>query len=98
MTVVTEDPVTGDRISYQIDPDGAISRLSHPASFLRRDQAWDNQIMTTFCHFIHHFAGPESARQWTANRPGTFTITFGDALDLGRRHVIRSFGAALGRT
>jgi len=51
--------------------------------------------MATFCHYILQFAGPESARRWTVNNPGTFVISLDDALHLGRRHVTRSFGAAL---
>ena len=98
MDVATDDPITGDTISYQIGPDGTISGLSHPPSvlsFLRRDQPWDDQIKATFCHYILQFAGPDSARRWTADHPGTFIVSLDDALELGRRHVIRSFSAAL---
>ena len=98
MEVATDDPITGDTITYQIGPDGKITGLSAPESvlsFLRRDQPWDDQIMATFCHYILQFARPDSARRWTADHPGTFMISLNDALELGRRHVSRSFGAAL---
>jgi len=98
MEVATKDPVTGDTITYQIGPDATITGLSHPGSvlsFLRRDQPWDNHVMATFCHFIHHFAGPDSARRWTTDHPGTFTISLDDALELAHRHVARSFAAAM---
>ena len=96
--VATDDPVTGDTITYQVGPHGTISGLSHPESvlsFLRREQPWDDQIMATFCHYILQFVGSESARRWTANHPDTFIISLDDALHLGRRHVTRSFGATL---
>jgi len=98
MDVATDDPITGDTISYQIGPHGTISCLSHQESvlsFLRRDQPWDDQIMATFCHYIIHFSGPESARHWTERHPGTFIISLDDALELARRHVLRGFGSAV---
>lgn len=96
--VTTNDPVTGDTITYQIGPDATIADLSHPRSmlsFLRRDQPWDDHVMATFCHFIRHFAGPDSARRWTTDHPGTFTISLDDALELAHRHVARSFAPAI---
>jgi hypothetical protein len=58
MQVATDDPVTRETITYGIDADGTITGLSHPASvlsFLRPDQPWDDNVMTTFCHYVLQF-------------------------------------------
>jgi len=98
LDVATADPVTGEAITYHISQDGAITGASHPhavLSFLRPDQPWDDDVMTTFCHYVLHFTGPATAQRWTADHPGTFVISLGDAAELARRHTARAFGAAL---
>ena len=97
LQVATADPVTGEAITYHIGQDGAISGASHPhavLSFLRPGQPWDDDVMTTFCHYVRHFTGPATAERWTAAHPGTFMISLDDAAELGRRHAARAFGAA----
>ncbi len=97
LTVATHDPETGDEITYRVDADGAVHDLSHPdsvISFLRPEREWDDDIMATFCHHVLHFAGPESAAKWTARHDGTIVLALDDAVDLARRHVIRTFGEA----
>ena len=98
LEVATADPVTGQAITYRISGDGAITGASHPdavLSFLRPDQPWDDDVMTTFCHYVLHFTGPATAAQWTAAHPGTFVISLQDAAELARRHVARTFAGAL---
>ena len=97
--VTTADPITGEAITYRIGPDGAITGASHPGSalsFLRPGRPWDDDVMTSFCHYVLHFTGPASAERWTAAHPGTFVISLGDAAELARRHAARAFGAAPG--
>jgi alkylmercury lyase len=99
LEVATADPVTGDAITYHISGDGAITGASHPEaalSFLRPDQPWDDNVITTFCHYVLHFTSPATARRWTGGHPGTFEISLGDAAELARRHAARSFGIASG--
>ena len=98
LEVATQDPVSGELITYRIAGDGTISDASHAdavLSFLRPDRRWDDDVMTTFCHYVLQFAGPDSAGRWTAEHPGTFTISLDDALELARRHTARMFGRAL---
>jgi alkylmercury lyase len=97
LQVATADPVTGEAITYRVSRDGAITAASHPdamLSFLRPDQPWGDDVQTTFCHYVHHFTSPGTARQWTADHPGTFVISIGDAAELARRHAARTGGAA----
>ena len=99
LQVTTADPVTGEAITYRTGPNGGITGASHPdsvLSFLRPGQPWDDDVMTTFCHYVLHFTAPASAERWTAAHPGTFAISLGDAAELARRHAARAFGAASG--
>ena len=98
LEVATADPVTGEAITYRISGDGAVTGASHPAavlSFLRPDQPRDDDVMTTFCHYVLHFRSPATAQRWTAAHPGTFVISLAEAAELARRHVARFFAAAL---
>jgi len=94
LEVATADPVSGEAITYRISGDGAITGASHPdavLSFLLPDQPWDDDVMTTFCHYVLQFTGPATAGHWTAGHPGTFVISLDDAAELARRHAARIF-------
>jgi alkylmercury lyase len=98
LEVATADPVTGEEITYRVRRDGTVDDASHPGavlSFLRPDQPWDDDVMTTFCHHVLHFTSPATAQRWTGAHPGTFVISLADAAELARRHVARVFAAAL---
>ena len=97
LQVTTTDPVTGEAITYRISENGAITGASHPdavLSFLRPDEPWDDDVMTTFCQHVLQFTGSASAKAWTARHPGTFVISLADAAELARRHAARFFGTA----
>lgn len=98
LEVATEDPVTRSPITYRIGEDGAIDSLSHPGavlSFLRPDQPWGQDVITTFCHYVLLFADADSATRWCADHPGTFVISLDDGIQLARRFVRRMTGNAL---
>jgi len=101
LQVATADPVTGEAITYRIGVDGVVTGASHPdavLSFLHPGQPWDGAVITAFCHYVWHFTGPATARQWTAAHPGTFVISLGDAAELARRHAARAFDAGMHQT
>lgn len=98
MNASTQDPVTSETISYEIDVEGVVSNLSHPGSaisFLRPDEPWKEDIIDTFCNYVLQFASASSAAQWVAQHAGTFVISFDDGLELARRHARRVLGPAL---
>jgi alkylmercury lyase len=95
LDVAIADPVTGQAITYRISDGGTITGASHPGSvlsFLRPDQPWHGDVITTFCHYVWHFTGPATAEQWTAAHPGTFVLSLDEAAELARRHAARTFG------
>lgn len=90
--VTTSDPVTGEAIRYRLDAAGGMHDQSHPegvVSFLAPSTAWDDDVMTTFCHFVRHFASMTSGARWVAEHPGTFLLPLSDAVELARRHAER---------
>jgi hypothetical protein len=96
LQVTTADPVTFEAITYRIGQDGVITGASHPESvlsFLRPGQPWDDDVITSFCHYVLHFTSPATAKRWTAAHPGTIVLSLDAAAELARRHAARAFGA-----
>ncbi len=95
--VTSADPVTKEKISLVVGPDGVeeISPATTVVSFLTPDRPFDQDIIMKFCHFIHFFASPETAAKWTTAHPGTFLLSVGDAYALGRLTNQRNGGDAL---
>jgi alkylmercury lyase len=44
-----------------------------------------NDIVTSFCHFVHFFASPEAGQAWVARHPGTFLLPIDKAYELARQ-------------
>lgn len=90
--VASVDAHTGEAVGCHI-ADGHVTDLSHPGlalSFTLPDRGWTEDVIASFCHFIHLFASEDSARDWTATRPGTFVLPLGEAARLGEawRHRV----------
>jgi len=85
--VGSDCPVTRETISLLVSPT-AIIETSHPnvvVSFLLPDRQFDDNVIQSFCHFVHFFASPEAGQAWVADHPGTFLLSLEDAFELGRR-------------
>ena len=84
--VSSADPVTKEKISLVVGPDGikAITPATTVVSFLTPDRPFDQDVIMSFCHFVHFFASPESAKKWTTEHPGTFQLSVDDAWALGQ--------------
>lgn len=80
-------PVSGDRISLTVNPDGAEPDGLRPyVSFLAPDPSKvAEDVVRHFCHFIHFFATERAGADWVAQHPGTLLVTLEQAWDLGRR-------------
>jgi hypothetical protein len=56
---------------------------------------WRQDVVSSFCHFVHFFKDDEAARKWAATRPGTRVITLDQGLELGRIKNEWQFGEGL---
>ena len=95
--VTSTCPVTGEEIRLTVGPE-EITGVSHPGavvSFLLPDGPFSADVMQSFCHFIYFFASRQAGERWTAQHPGTFLLTLGEAFDLAVVGNRRMFPNAL---
>lgn len=64
-------------------------------SFLRPDEPFGSDVITSFCHFVHFFRSSALGDQWVRENPGTFLLSLPDAFELARLSN-RRFASALG--
>jgi alkylmercury lyase len=97
--VTSRCPVTDRRISLTVGPE-SVGELEPPdavVSLLVPDRPFGDDVIRSFCHFVHFFASPEAAERWTAEHEGTFAIPVADAFKVGRMLNQARVGAALAR-
>lgn len=85
--VRSSDPQSDAAITLTVAPD-AVTRRSHGhlvVSFLAPDDPFTDDIVTSFCHYVHFFTDADAARPWLAAHDGTFVVPLDDAFELGRR-------------
>jgi len=79
-------PTTGRRISLTVEGTEVTSRdpVETVLSFLHRDRPFDADTIRNFCHYVHFFANPDAAAEWTAQCAGTFTLSLADGSEIAR--------------
>ncbi|WP_216207065.1 organomercurial lyase MerB [Amycolatopsis aidingensis] len=60
-----------------VDPGTAVVSLVTPDDL--------TSVRTAFCHHVHFFAGPETARPWLDRHPEAAALPIAEAYDLGQR-------------
>ncbi len=83
--IASVDARNGEPISFRITG-GEVRDLSHgdlTLSFTLPDE-WREDVIASFCHFIHFFTDEASATAWTEATPDTFVLSLADAVALGR--------------
>lgn len=83
--IASVDARTREPISFRI-ADGVVRDLSHgdlTLSFTLVDE-WREDVIASFCHFIHFFTDEASAQAWIDANPDTFALSLADAVELGR--------------
>jgi alkylmercury lyase len=79
-------PTTGQRVTLTVE--GTEVTSHQPAdivlSFMHRDEPFDADTIRTFCHYVHFFANPEAAGEWTGRHEGTFTLSLADGSAVAR--------------
>ena len=89
-------PVSGAKIALEVGPEGVACEGEQPlVSFIVPDpRKAAADVVRSFCHYVHFFAGEAAARQWIAAHPGTVVATPDEAWELGR---LRNAGCYPGR-
>jgi alkylmercury lyase len=79
-------PTTGEHISLVVSPQAItdVAPAGTVLSFLHRDQPFDADSITSFCHYVHFFANPAAADDWTAKHAGTFAVSLTDGMQIAR--------------
>ncbi len=98
--VESTDPVTKEKISLVVGPEGVrdIEPRDAVVSFLTPDSHFDANVIQSFCHFVHFFASRESGNRWNSAHKGTFLFPVDEAYKLGRLTNVRNFGEVLSET
>lgn len=90
-------PTTGATVSLHVGPDGP-SELSPPEavmSFIDPGGPLGDNAIQSFCRFVHFFASPEAAEEWTQRHPGTYVVPIEDGYEIGRRTNASQWGELL---
>ena len=53
---------------------------------------WRQDVVSSFCHFVHFFRNDEAAQKWAATRLGMRVISLDEGLELGRMKNEWQFG------
>lgn len=87
-TVVSVCPVTRDPVTLTVTPEG-IRDLNPPEvvmSFVAPDEEqFQQNIVMSFCHYVHFFSSRHAGEQWVSSHPNTFLISMEEAFELGHR-------------
>jgi alkylmercury lyase len=95
--VTSGSPASAQEISLTVGADGVRDLQPEEAvvSFLIPDTAFDDNVIQSFCHYVHFFGSEQDAAAWTSAHDETFTISVEDAFEVGRRVNRARFGQAL---
>lgn len=97
--VESSSPLTGERISLTVSPEGyrdidppeAVMSMLTPEEVAARTSRGED-VITSLCHFLFFFPSEESARDWTAEHPGTVAFPIEEGFELGRRWIAHKWG------
>lgn len=90
--VTSKSPVSGDPVHLAVSPDHVDSATNMYVSFLEPEEGkLTEDVIGSFCHYVHFFPSVDEGRQWVADHPGTFLLTLAHAFELGRRKNARQY-------
>ncbi len=90
-------PSGGEPVRVRVSP-RAIEEVSPPhtvVSMLSPASGFDDDVIRSFCHYVHFFPTAENAASWMADRPNTFLLSVDEAFELGQLTNRARFGSAL---
>jgi alkylmercury lyase len=84
--VESQCPTTGERIALTVE--GTEVTDARPGdtvlSYLHKDEPLDQNVIKSFCHYIHFFANSAAAAEWTVRHEGTFTLSLAEGSEIAR--------------
>ena len=84
--IESQCPITGERITLTVNGTQVIN--PQPAetvlSFLHKDEPLGQNVINSFCHYIHFFANTDAAAEWTAQHEGKFRLSLAEASEIAR--------------
>jgi len=83
--VESKDPVTGQRITMTVTPQGLedVSPASAVVSFIAPVKPFDFDVIESFCHYVLNFASRETAERWASERKGIVLLPAAEAFEVG---------------
>ena len=90
-------PETGEAISLTVDADGPRDVAPQAAVMSLHAAGGMNleDVIGTFCCFVHFFADEDAARAWTERSEGTYVASITEGFEYGRLYNHGRLGAAL---
>jgi alkylmercury lyase len=90
-------PTTGATVSLDVGPDGPaeLSPAEAVMSFIDPGESFGDNVIQSFCRFVHFFASPEAAEHWTESHAGTYVMPIEDGYEIGRRTNAAQWGELL---
>src|SRR5919106_4240716 len=95
--VESQSPVSGDLVRLTVAPEAIVAADPHEAvvSMLAPTKRFDDDVVASFCHFVHFFPCASDARPWLDEHRETFLLTLEEAFELGRMTNRLCHGKAL---
>lgn len=100
IVVESTSPTSGATVSLVVTPERVqqADPTDAQVSFLVPDAAGIHEnIVNTFCHFVHFFPSLWVGESWVAQHPGTFILSLAEAHSVARRRNELQYGEVLGR-
>jgi alkylmercury lyase len=84
--VESQCPTTGQRITLTVKGTEVTNPLPADTviSYLHKDEPLDQNVINSFCRYIHFFANPDAAAEWTAQHESTFTLSLAEGSEIAR--------------
>jgi alkylmercury lyase len=91
-------PTTGDPVHLTVSPTQieSVSPAEAVLSMLVPETAFDDNVILSFCHYVHFFTSAQAAEPWLAGHPGTFVLPVEQAFELGQLANHINFPATFG--
>lgn len=88
-------PLKKRSIAFDVGADGVINQTPqkiYVSFLLPPDDDWRQDVVLSFCHYVHFFADATEARDWANLHPGSVIVSIEAAYKVGRRKNALQFG------